>query len=473
MKKILVCLICIIILSPLAYASKEKDKVKKILPFKYERIRKIKADKKIAYAGENTAFISLYSPDGLYDNFMRTYYIQNNKLQNIKFENYPAEGVIRYKQDGKYGIIYVQNNFIHITKPVFEKVEFADENSISAKMLNVSFAPLESIILYAKYPRANRGNEYLYQSAKMLFYESPFAYHKGYVYLNPAQVKENIRIENNNLYVVYEQITFPHSDYAITLSGENINLYNLKTFNKIEYKNINLSKITQMPVIDSLKSLYEFINTNTAFQLNNYPAEGMMKIANRLYLFKNGQMERLNGIYDDFKLQGNDLYINRLTGMNLSFQADDNIIAERSGKWGSVNSLGETKIPFVYDEILPQNVNIEENISNIDDINAQKLELNYIGQENSNQIYIARKGKKYGVINDNNEILVPFEYVKYSEDNDLNAIKSQMGITMQKEMQRQNRKEAIQSLPWFISSLILYPLWLIMPYSSLKINIDY
>ena len=156
MKKILVCLICFIIFSPIVFASKETDEVKKILPFKYERVRKIKADNKVAYAGENVAFISLYSPDGLYDNFMQTYYSQNNKLQNIKFENYPDEAVIRYKQSGKYGIIYVQGNIIHITKPVFEKVEFPDDNSIAGKMLNVSFAPLDNIILYAKYPYRNR-----------------------------------------------------------------------------------------------------------------------------------------------------------------------------------------------------------------------------------------------------------------------------------------------------------------------------
>ena len=473
MKKILVCLICIIVFSPIAFASKETDEIKKILPFKYERVRKIKADKKIAYAGENSAFISLYSPDGLYDNFMQTYYSQNNKLQNIKFENYPSEAVIRYKQGGKYGIIYVQGDFIHITKPVFDKVEFPDDNSIAGRILNVSFAPLDNIILYAKYPYRNFGGEYLYQSAKMLFYISPYAYHKGYVFLNPAQVKENIRVENNNLYVKYEQILFPKSEFAITLAGKNINLYNLKTFKKIEYKNINLAQMTQMPIIDSLSGLYEFINMNTAFKLNNYPLDGMMKIANKLYLFKNGQMQRLKGIYDDFKLTGDDLYINRLTGLNLSFQSDDNIIAKHGEKWGIVNSNGEIKVPFAYDEIYVLSANIEENISNIGDIDTQKLELDYISSETPETIYIARNGRKYGVINDNNEILVPFEYIKYSEDNDLNAVKSQIGITTQKELQRQNRKEIIHSLPWFITSIILYPLWLVMPYPSLNINIDY
>lgn len=473
MKKILVCLICIIIFSPLVYASKEIDIAEKVLPFKYERIRKIKSDKKIACVGENTAFIFLYSPDGLYDNFMQSYYSQNNKLQNIKFENYPDEGVIRYKQNGKYGIIYVQGNIIHITKPVFAKVEFPDENSTVAKLLNVSFAPLDNIILYAKYPYKNRGNNYLYQSAKMLFYESPFLFYDGYVFLNPANINENIRIENNNLYVKYEQILFPQSDYALTLAGKNINLYNLKTYKKIEYKNINLAQMTEIPVIDSLNSLYEFINNNTAFDLNNYPSDGMIETGNKLYLFKNGQMQRLNGVYDDFKLIGTDLFINRLTGLNLSFQQDDNIIVKHVSKWGIVNSTGGIKVPFIYDDIFPLSINIEENITNINDINAKKLELKYIGQESAKQIYIARTGRKYGVINDKNEILVPFEYIKYSEENDVNSVKSQIGITMQKERQRQERKEIMHALPWFITSMILYPLWLIMPYPSIDVNITY
>ena len=212
MKKIIILFLSFIILSNCVYASKETDEVKKLLPFKYERVRKIKADKKIAYVGENAAFISLYSPDGLYDNFMSTYYSQNNKLQNMKFENYPSDGIIRYKKDNKYGIIYVNGSLIHITKPIFEKVEFPDENSFASKILNISFAPLDKIILYFHYPLIKNKGEYIYKTAYDLFNNSG-TYAKGYVFLPSALIDEKINVKNNNLYVTYNNISFTANDF--------------------------------------------------------------------------------------------------------------------------------------------------------------------------------------------------------------------------------------------------------------------
>ena len=438
---------CLIIFSPFAFASKEKDEVKKILPYKYERVRKIKTDKKIAYVGENTAFISLYSPDGLYDNFMRTYYSQNNKFQNMKFENYPDNGIIRYKQGEKYGIIYVNGNIINIAKPVFEKVEFPDENSLASKILNVSFAPLDKIILYVKYPLNKTKGEYIYKSAQALFNENPFAFKKGYVYMPSAFIDENIEVKNNNLYVTYKNITVDNNDYTFS-----------------PRKNTP----AMMPDISNIGELYNFINNNTGFELKGYPPEGILKTGQKLYIFDDDKMQRISGIYDDFKLNGTNIFINKLTGLNLSFQSPRKIIAKKTDKWGMIDQDGNVKIPFIYDEIFTQNINVNEKISE-----NEKLVMEYISQSAENNIFIARKGKKYGVINENNEILVPFEYIKYSENNELDNVKTQVGITMKKDISRENRRETMHALPWILTSYLLFPLWLIMPYPNLNVNIKY
>ena len=88
-------------------------------------------------------------------------------------------------------------------------------------------------------------------------------------------------------------------------------------------------------------------------------------------------------------------------------------------------------------------------------------------------IFLLQEKGKHGVINEDNEILVPFEYIKYSENNELKDFKTQVAITMEKDAARESRKETIHALPVIISSIILYPLWLIMPYPNLNVNVNY
>lgn len=77
----------------------EKETNKVVLPYKYNKIRKVKYDKKTVYIGESVNYITLYSPDGMYDDFLQNYYKSNNYNSNVKFQNYPGRAVIRYKQN--------------------------------------------------------------------------------------------------------------------------------------------------------------------------------------------------------------------------------------------------------------------------------------------------------------------------------------------------------------------------------------
>ncbi len=458
-----------------ANAANDFYEIKKIMPLEYDRIRKIKVNDKIVYVCEKNEFISLYSPDGLYDNFIKKYFIQNNKLQNMHFENYPTDGVIRYKRMDKYGIIYVKENIIHITKPMFEKVEFPDDNSLVGKMLNISFAPLDNIILYVKYPKVKNSDKYLYLNAQTLFFSEDYVLNSGYVYLPPSIIREEINIKDNNLQVIYKNIKDVRNKYAIAYTQDSIQLYDMKNNKLIKYKNLNLKKIQKFPQIDSIESLYNFINTNTNLYLKNYPTKGKIQIGKKLYFFDSNKFDRLNGIYDDFKLYGSGLYLNRLTGLKLCFDEENIIVAKRNDKWGIVDLFGEVRVPFIYDEITPIEIDLHEIISNIDDVNIEQLNLEYVSQSKSKNLFIARNGQKYGIINSQNDILVPLEYQKYSEKNDFDSIKTQIDITMQKEEQRNNRKEMLHSIPWIITAYIIYPLSLLIPIPpvNLNINIDY
>ena len=85
----------------------QKNENKEILPFKYDKIRKIKYENKLLYIAETPDYITLYSPDGIYRNFLDKYYQANKYNSNIKFENYPKSCIIKYKKNKKYGLIYV------------------------------------------------------------------------------------------------------------------------------------------------------------------------------------------------------------------------------------------------------------------------------------------------------------------------------------------------------------------------------
>ena len=104
------------------------------------------------------------------------------------------------------------------------------------------------------------------------------------------------------------------------------------------------------------------------------------------------------------------------------FPSTENIIVKQKNsdrtipeKWGIIDKNNNIKVPFVYDLIIPINEKSHETVN----IKNGKVYINYIQKnedKNNNNLYIVKKDSKYGVINDKNEVIVPIEFINLSKD---------------------------------------------------------
>ncbi len=160
--------------------------------------------------------------------------------------------------------------------------------------------------------------------------------------------------------------------------------------------------------------------------------------------------------------------ISQLTGVNINFNNQNEIIA-RNGSWGIINKNNEVKTPFIYDAIYPLNNSIEETVF----VNGNKTIIQYKNGKNCNY-FLAKKGYGWGIINANNEIIVPFEYKHNKDNNEFNLLKAQINKKIQLDENREEMRRERGELPNFILELILLPLWIILPYPfSGNVNINY
>ncbi len=441
----------------------EKDSKRVILPLKYKKIRKTKFENKIIIAAENPLYLTLYSPDGIYDDFFSDYFENNNYIQNIKFENYPKNGAVKYKQNSLWGLIIVNNGIVTVTKPIYKKIIFPDEASIVSKILNITYAPLNSIILYSKY--SNTANAF--QTAAEILNNSS-QYHSGNVLFNAVKINEELQINDNNLTVKYKSFDFYDYNYFLITQKDNLRLFDCKTGKEQQYLNINIPKYKDKPSINSLSQLYDFINKNSQIKVKNYPQKGILKKDNKLYAFNNSQMKELP-LLKNYDLSDSNLLISKLTGLSVYFSDYDKITAKNGG-WGILDNNGKIKVPFIYDSIMPLENDTLEMIHNMNKVDTESIELEFIPKDTENNLYLAQKGRNYGIINENNEVIIPFKYVKYSENNNIGSIKAQMNNRINREISEYNRKETINTLPWLIADIILFPLLLIIPYPCSSIH---
>ena len=429
------------------YGLVEKDSKKIILPIQYNKIKKVKIEDNEFILAEKENLISIHSMTGYYNDFLEKYYKSNNKLQNVKFKNYPKQGVIKFKQGNKFGLIFVQKDILHVTKPIYQKIIFPDENSIMARMLNVTYAPLDNIIAYTIF--TPQKNQYVFTTAQNIL--SGSGYKTGYAFLNPAQIKEELIFNENKLTVNYNDISYPNADNYLILKNKKIGVIDTNRDSIIIEKNLPTTATTPNFNINSLLDIYNSINKYSQIEVKNYPINGILKIKNKLYLFEDNKISNISIPYVDFDLDDEKALINKFTGLNLSYQNNNNIIAKKN-LWGIIDKNKNENVPFIYDFISTLSPPIEEKVNYSDG----KITLEFVDKKESTNYFIAKKGKTYGIINDKNEIIVPFNYIKYSENNELIHLKNEIN----KKSKNDYNTEQKRRLKYNIANSLLYMIWL-------------
>ena len=384
----------------------EKDTKNKILPVKYDRIKKLKIDDKLIFICVKDDFLTtIYSPDGLYSDYVSKYIEANNILQNIKFINYPKNGVIRYKHKKNYGLIIPERNFIHILLPIIPQIKFPDEDSVIAKVLNISFAPLNDIYLTAVFdysPHYMSVTDYLNGKGGI----------SGKLVLTPANIDEDITVEHGRISVKYKNIKY--------------NKQNKFYVNSMSYPLYKASHL------DSVEQIYGSLNADSSlFYFDNYP-KNMIILRKKsrqpkgLVSYNSDAANWIDGC-NDYYISGENSLISQLNNGIISFQNSDNFIVKSGKKWGIIDGNNNVKVDFIYDKIVPLQISIRENVIPINDKNnSKKYKIVYEGKTKDLDLYLVYKGKKYGVIDSNENIIVPVENVKYADESDFKIIKKQI-----------------------------------------------
>ncbi len=438
----------------------EKGTNKVILPKTYDKIKKFKYKNKtyISAYKKYPLLISIYSVDGSFEDLVEKYYTLNNGFQDIKFKNYPKNGIIIYEKDENQGFIIVEDKILHIISPEY-KVIVPDQNSIAARMLNISFAPDTSVFVNKK------GIE-----QKLIINDSKIGFIsiRAKQIIIPAVINENIKTENGKITVRYNNISFEEN--SLFIRDNEFYIHNKKSQ---KYKNI---KAIEEPLqnyvlnISRLKKLYEHIKAKTSFDFCNYPEDAIMLMNKYIYVFEGNHNYKIENKYQDVFIFDKSSVINQITGLNISFQDINKIIVKKDNKWGVIDKNGLERIPFIYDAIYPCGSNIEEVIENITDLEAKQLIIKYKGKTKDENIFMCKKDNYYGVIDINNKIILPFNQLNYMQNDDLNKIIYQIEKKNQQEKSNNKIKKIwhriykiSEKTLFYIMSIALIPIAIVCP----------
>ena len=245
------------------------------------------------------------------------------------------------------------------------------------------------------------------------------------VYDVPFFIDEDVKIENGKLIITYKDM-----DNTV-LSEENKNFINEKN-KKFSYKDKEkLSDSFENGKINMHK-LFSDLCSNKDFCFQNYPLNGIMyKLVHNntfnIWIIENGKaVEKIPDNYSNvypYSVYNDAIMLNKIIRNPLFyFPSNENIIVKQKNsdrtipeKWGIIDKNNNIKVPFVYDLIIPINEKSHETVN----IKNGKVYINYIQKnedKNNNNLYIVKKDSKYGVINDKNEIIVPIEFINLSKD---------------------------------------------------------
>lgn len=444
---------CKIIKSGKKYSLVDKSTKETILPPEYNRINKFKYEDNIIYTAEKNNSIVFYSPGGFYDNFLENYY---SGFSNIKFENYPKNGSIIYSQkfgqsETRYGIINVENGIITITQPIFAKISFSDENSLIAKKLKISYAPLYDIIGYS-------GESNCFVRISDYLKETGLTGYCGKDLLEKSNIYENIEIKNGMIYSRYENSIHPEEKPILSINP-------VKSKGNITFDNNFGSGFIKF---SSVQELYDFFEKNLNAEFINYPENIMLLNGNKLEITENGESKTL--LYRNFNLNGKNSLFNRLTGLNVSFQNPDNIIAEKNNRWGVIDRNNNVIIPFEYNGIEPFNFQILEKITVSE---GGKFKLEFIENKGDDGLFIARKNLYnskthkqkiyYYLIDSENNIISSYESISPEDTEDMLTVKQQTAKKNEEKIKAQRRKQLPVNILMFTADILFLPFYLIYP----------
>ncbi len=341
--------------------------------------------KKINYNGETVIFgerddsrgdyYFLYSLKNSFSDFLLKYYELNNQNQNIIFKNYPKLGKLKYKTSEKRekntGYINVFGDYIDIILPTYYS-DYAenDDNSIISRLLGVSYNI------------------------------------NGYEWDLPAIIDEEVKVNDGKLIVTYNDIKIQpevnwYSKYGYRLPEKYFQQAELFTFEYLNY-------------------YYTYLCNLFSLCLENYPLNALVqKQQSRndfsgydLYIYEKGKIVKtIKNKYKHFYFADSNSFINKSRGINISFISVQDIIAQDfKNKYGIIDKDDNVLVPFIYDAIYPIGGNTQEKF---DTFKNGKLYIKYSKQKPTD-LFIVKKDGKYGVINNKNEIIVPIEFVNYS-----------------------------------------------------------
>ena len=385
-------------------------------------------DKKCIIASNDEETI-IYSPDMIFSNFLTDYY---NSFKNIKFINYPEKGNIQieYSLNNKkyYNILSVQPDKLIVKKidekrPNLYKDFLIDKSSLIYQLLNVSY-------IYKK---------------------------KYHIYHIPPYIDEKITLKDGEIISEYKEVS----------QGESFNLYEYPNIQRKQ--NILTSRLENIIFnTDTINEIYDFIGNETPFVFKKYPQNAILRISytipnsggkhtNALIFFNNGKKSKiLYDNFDDFYFGDENLFINRATKLNFSYQNQQSIIVKKQDKWGIIDSDNNIKVPYLYDAIYPIVSNIREHAISLDDKSISKIEIQYGGQTDFQNIFFVIKDNQIGVINDKNEMLVPFEiYIK----NDLKN--NYINQNLSKEKNRVKSKELKSKIIMYTTLPLWFPIFIL------------
>ncbi len=363
------------------------------------------------------------------DLFEKTF-IQNNKISWIKFYDYPQEGIIVLTNGKKYGFLMTKGVESWIIRPQYDDFYIQDRGTTIFQQFNVSYTNPDNIIV-------KKGDKW-----GILNIDGSISVDFQYdnVIMLDSTIEEDVIVGKDEIALFYKSITFPMQDkliakrdgytYIIDKKG---NIYaKVPTVpNQITFNNYSSNNF--------LEEIYKENNSKAFVKFENFPKTGMYVTKSKqgklgIVICKNNGNKIIPQEYQEFKFQDSNTGIYKQLG--ISFDNPNRILAKKNDKWGIIDEDNNVVTDFIYDSFVVLAAR-PFSVTNFDksgvNIKYKKIEFPY------SNILLAKKEKLYGVINRDGDVLIPFKYKfvkktnkhKYAiEDGDKIAMVKEEPLTM-------------------------------------------